>query len=1789
MSEKVELDDSGVEPIAVIGMSCRLPGGVENPADFWRLLCDGVDPISDVPADRWNLKANFDADRSRKGKTYARQAGFLSRFDEFDAPFFGISRREAECMDPQQRWLLEAAWEAFEDAGLPPESLAGSLTGVMIGLFVRDFETLQLSSVNRDLIDAHTGVGTSMGIAANRVSYVYDLQGPSLTIDTACSSAMVALHYACQSLRSGECDLALAGGVNALLRAEMTIATSKASMLSVDARSKSFDAAANGYVRSEGVGLVVLKPLAKAIADGDPVVAVIRGSAVNQDGRSKGLTVPSGAAQEKALWAALRMANVAPASVQYVEAHGTGTPVGDPIESTALGRVLGTGRPAGENLIMGSVKSNLGHTESAAGVVSLIKVALALKNRSIPPNLHFKNPNPNIAFDSLQLQVPTVETPWPHPGDGVRRAVINSFGFGGTNGSMVVEEAPVGALEPVSAPPPGLRFLLPLSGKSPEALRAVIERMRDFQTRSSASLADICYSASLRRGHLNHRAAAVVDSRESLEEALEGLLAGELLSGIVTGEVEDTKAQIVFVFSGMGPQWWAMGRQLLAEEPVFREPIETVDALFGELSGWSILEQLTALESQSRIDETCVAQPAIFAVQVGLAALWQSWGVVPAAIVGHSVGEVAAAYVSGALTLPDAVKVIYTRSRLQQTTAGTGTMLAVGLSREAAEQEIAALADLVSIGGINSPRAITLAGNAEALRTIAARLADRGEFQRFLQVEVPYHSPGMDPIRAEMLSSLATLRSQATSVPLYSTVTGALIDGRRLDAEYWWMNVRYPVLFADAIGLLAAAGFRHFLELGPHPVLSRNIDECLRTQYPGTAIFSSLRRHEPERATLLASAGALHCVGYPLRWQAFNSGRFVRLPDYPWQRERYWAETEESAAQRIGNGLGASRGSGALGPEEHPLLGGRLQLAPISRAWESEIDLVRFPFLADHRIQKAVVYPGAAYAEMAMAAAGVRAVHGLQFHGALFLDENPSRVQLSLSGTEFHIHSEREGVWHLHATGQVSFDAVPECIASRPEFTPEVELDRASVYEQFARLGLRYGPAFQGIERLFLGKGRVRSTLTETVPNDGYLLHPTLLDASFQTLIGTVLREQQRGVYLPTGIGSIELGEAIQPGVPLECFAQLHQRTEEEISGDIEVFQAESRVLAVRALRCLFQPHPRQEQAYDSLLYRHRWDDQAPPAPAVTPVAGTWLIVGDAEGLGVLLENQLSAAGANVFHVAGAGPKSMREILASLPAGSGLDHIVHMTALDLEPAGAAVSQTPGCLSLMELAQALGGRSPRLWLVTRGAQSVAGEDVNMNQAAVWGMARVVVQEHPELGCTRLDLDPLAAPDAALLLAEMRSRATEAQVAWRQGRRYVLRLDRFTPRPVAAPAEISPEGTYLITGGTGGLGIVFARHLLARGARHLVLTARSGGAGKEAVLEELRRDGAEVRAIAADIGNPEQVRRLIAEIDAEMPRLRGVLHCAAVIDDGVLRQQTAERFAAVWKPKAEGAWWLHQVLGNRPLDHFVLFSSVASLIGSAGQAIYSSANAFLDGLAQHRRANGLTGLSINWGPWADVGAATKGDILDRLAERGLAGLDPAACLAAYDELIGQPVAQVGVCAVEWDKFFKNFPGAGDSFYLPLAVHTSPSSGGEGNFLEQLMSLDMDQRDAGLRRFLREELARALRLKSPDHVKPRQRLFDLGMDSLTSVELGSRMQAVLGIRLPSTALFDFPTVEALGNYLVDAVFGSVTADEPPPAEVQGAFDSGDVSVNMEIEQDEIASLLRLELAGGMQGKLS
>ena len=1189
---------------AIVGIGCRLPGGATSREAFWELMAEGRDAITEVPADRPEWRDLYDPDPAAPGRIYARYGGFVEGIDQFDPRFFGISPREATRMDPQQRMLLEVVWHAFEDARIDLGALAGSGTGVFVGISTHDYADVQMYPQHRGDIDAHSNTGGATSIAANRISYTFDLRGPSFTVDSACSSALTAVHLACRSLAAGDCDVAIAAGVQLLLRPELTMGFCRASMLSLDGRCKAFDASGNGYVRSEGAGAIVLKPLERALADGDPVHAVILGTAINQDGHTSGLTVPSEESQSAMLRSALRSAGVAPSAVQYVEAHGTGTAVGDPIEARAIGSVFAEGRAGDQPLLLGSVKTNIGHLEAAAGIAGLIKTALALRHRQIPASLHFSEWNPAIDAGALQLAMATQLQPWPETTSPV--AAVSSFGFGGANASAVLGAPPAAgsAAEPQVGP---RAELLALSARSPEALRALalqhVERLLD----DTGPLASTCAAAARGRAHGEHRLAVVGDTRDAVASALESVVSGERGPVMAGGRASTGRAQrLAFVYSGMGPQWWAMGRELLDAEPAFAHMMARCDEALRPVSGWSLVSEFRAAEDSSRIAHPLLAQVTNFALQVSLTALWREWGVVPEAVLGHSGGAMAAAHEAGIYGLEDAILLSYHRSRLQGRDANAGGMLAVGLPVSEAPELIAGVEDRISVAAVNAPASMTLSGDPELLADLAERLTARQVFARMLPVTIAYHSPRMDPIREEFEAAAAELRGRAGSIPFVSDTTGTWQAGEDLDAAYWWRAIRQPVRFADSVATLLDAGITGIVEIAPHPVLASSIQECMAAHGTSGLVVASLRRQAGERTEMLRSLAALYAEGADVAWAGLYPRREVGvdLPLYPFQRERHWFEPSD-AADDVGVGA----------PDGNPLLGRRLPTAqPI---WEARLGDGRLDYLDDHVVAGAVVFPGAGYIAAGLAAARRLADPGggdehrpvalsdLAFLRPLILDDRAgARLQVVVAADRFSIHAGTDAdraAWPAYATGRIATAVLegtepppPLDLAALRSRLPEAH-DPAAFYEALRGRGLDYGERFAGVTELRVGD---REALARVGPVTGVgadrdAIHPALLDAAFQALVAVAAgaRPQDDRLFLPTSVDEVRLHRPAGAALWVRC--RLERTATSSVVGSFDLLDDDGAVLLeVRGLRAQLVDTADGE-GLDRWLYSYRWE----PAP----------------------------------------------------------------------------------------------------------------------------------------------------------------------------------------------------------------------------------------------------------------------------------------------------------------------------------------------------------------------------------------------------------------------------------------------------------------------------------------------------------------------------------------------------------------------------------------------------------------
>ena len=1419
-SEKLE----GKEPIALTGIGCRFPGGLYGPGQLWQGLKEGTDAIIDIPANRWKNNSFYDPDPDRAGKLKTKKGGFLNEIDKFDADFFGIYPKTAERIDPQQRLLLEVTYEAFEDAGIKLEQISGSKTAVYVGVFTNDYWDIQASTEQRDDLSPHVSMGVILTAIANRLSYTFNLKGPSVTIDTACSSSLVAVHLACQSIWSGESQQAIAGGVNVILRPETSIMMSKGNFLSPDGYCKSFDSRANGYVRSEGCGIVILKPLSQAIADGDQIYGTILGTAVNQDGHTEsGFTVPSLASQTDMLKTAYASAGVDPASVAYVEAHGTGTPVGDPIETNAFGEVIGKGRKEGNECIIGSIKTNLGHLEAAAGIAGLIKLGLILKHKQIPKNLHFLNPNPKIPFTDYKLKVSTELQDLPENG---RPAIcgVNSFGAGGTNAHVVMQgyRRNNDHVKQRSQPRKSAIHLFAITARSHKALEDQAKNYIEFLKKSEATLEDICYSTINKRSKHPHRLAIAVKSKEDLAEKLEAFLANEKRPGMHSNQLHRRREyKTGFIFSGQGPQWFAMGQQLMQTSPLFKQVILKIDTLFSKVADWSLLEEMNRDEASSRIGETNIAQPAIMAIQIALAELWKSRGVTPEGCVGHSIGEVAAAYTAGALSLEQAVEVIYHRSKGQNKASNKGKMLAVGLPYLKAKGLINGHSKTISVAAINGPNIVTLSGDAEPLESIAVQLERQDIFHRFLKVNVPFHSHHMTPLKDELIASLEHLRPAEAEIPLYSTVTGKQEDGRHLNSNYWYKNVREPVFFTDALQVMVDDGFNTFIEIAPHPVLTSGAMELLKENHVSNpVIVPSLRRREDEDVILMGSLAALFTQGFEVIPEKLFSenARYVKLPSYPWQHESYWFETEVHRHNR-------------LGVDNHPFLTENVQMIsdPAQALWSLQLNTSAHPYLKEHKVEGAMVFPGTGHLEVALAAARSSfpdrnlQLENVHFEKALFLPDEgenlEAKLEISSGAGQFRLFSRQNNGadWTKHSEGKLVFQK--ENSHGKPldigiiknEVNNPVSV--SGFYLDLKQNGLHYGETFRNVQKLWsgnmslLGELNLHEKLQYGI--DKYHFHPALLDSCLHILehaANWATGEDQPGIYLPVFLRRYKIYSQVPDKV--WCYIRVTEASADALKADYSIMDEKGTLVAeLQGLECTYVEGSRGERnigVYDG-LYDYVWHEttvqKANLNESLTAPPLVFLNQGE---LGqnivntfrqnnqspVLVTKAKRFAKMNDCHyeVNPETPEDLEKLLKAAASGRKIEKIAYLWSMDaaanpyLSDLDLEGQQQSMVSELLLLLQAIiqSGSEPTLSIVVQATEKVLPDDpVNINQAAAYGLGRVMINEYPFTKVSIIDLSEF--PDETEignlyrhLMRKGGDTMNISEIALRKDRQYVRKL-------------------------------------------------------------------------------------------------------------------------------------------------------------------------------------------------------------------------------------------------------------------------------------------------------------------------------------------------------------------------------------------------------------------------------
>ncbi|MCT9083224.1 type I polyketide synthase [Streptomyces fulvoviolaceus] len=1732
---------SADDPIVIVAMGCRYPGDVNSPEDLWQLVSQGRDAISDFPTDRgWDLAALHDPDPDRIGTSYTRSGGFLHRAAEFDAGLFGISPREALATDPQQRLLLETSWEVWERAGIDPAALHESDTGVFVGVMHDDYAA-RFTTPHE--LEAHLALGSAGSVASGRISYVYGLRGPSITLDTACSSSLVALHWAARALRSGECSLALAGGVTVMATPRSFTAFSRQRGLSADGRCKSFSATADGTAWGEGAGLVLLERLSDARRHGHPVLAVLRGSAVNSDGTSNGLTAPNGQAQQRLITGALADSGLRAEDVDVVEAHGTGTRLGDPVEARALlatyGRERAEDRPP---LWLGSVKSNLGHTQAAAGVAGVIKMVQAMRHEELPRTLHADTPTPHVDWSAGRVELLSEARPWPTAEGRLRRAGVSAFGIGGTNAHVILEEPP-----PPPGPPTGSVGNVPwlLSGADEGALRAQARRLTDHLVAQSDLLtADVGLTLAVSRSALAHRAVVPAGDRARMLAALTALAEGR--DGIdPVRAVADPGLRTAFLFTGQGAQRARMGAELCTAFPAFAAAFDEVcreldDRLERPLS--LVLSAEPGSPEAALLDRTDFTQAGLFAFEVALFRLLESWGVHPDFLAGHSVGELAAAHVAGVLDLPDAAELVAARGRLMHALPEGGAMVALHATEEEVHAALAEFGDQeaagsvdgprpVVIASVNGPRSVVISGVRDAVLAVAAGFEARGRRTVRLRVGHAFHSPLVEPMLDDFRRVAEGLTFRPPRIPVVSAVSGRRAEADELcSPEYWVRHARLPVRFADTVRWLGANGVSAFLEIGPGPALTAAAEECLAE----SALFAApARAGEREPETLLSALARLHVHGARVDWPTVFAGtgaRRVDLPTYAFQRQRYWLDAPRTPGP-------------AASPHGHPLLGPGFAVPDTDRTvFSGVLSPAVQPWLADHVIGGTVLVPATAFVESAVRAGaevGCGTLDELVILAPLTLPPAGGvRVQVVVGRSDesgrrpIGVYARPEEpeaedpAWTRHATGMLG-PAAPPQEPQETAWPPQdaTEIDLTDAYDGLADTGLVYGPAFRGVRRLWRRGAEVfaevRLPEAESAGAARFGIHPALLDAA---------------LHAPLLMGSAPESDAIRVpfawnGVRLDAVGASAVRVRVSPGGTdtvtVTLTDSTGRLVArVDSLTTRELPTETAELVRRALL-RPDWTAVEQTG---APATGSW----------VLLDDELGLRGAlpDVFDSATSEPDTV--VVTAVGA-----------TRDADPLTAVHLLTSKVLrTLQDWQDDPRSAGSRLVVVTRDATAA---DPDPAGAAVWGLVRAAQAELPG----RVLLVDVDGRPESLRTIPTAVATGEPQLSLRAGRLTAPRLVAALDTSSGAGGAFGPDGTVLITGGTGALGAELARHLVTSyGVRHLLLTGRRGSRapGAEELRGRLEELGAEVRIVACDAGD----RGALAEvIKGCAPALTAVVHAAGVLDDGVLASLSPERMAAVLRPKADAAWHLHELTRDLDLSAFVLFSSVSGLLGRAGQGNYAAANAYLDALAHHRNSLGLPAVSLAWGPWESAGGMASaphtrrpGEVLRAVsAEQGLALFDAAL-------RTGEPV----LAPILLDR--ANLRAAQGPLppLLRGLVQRRSEAGADsppgadqpwepGAWRKVLAALPDAQREAALAELMRADVAAVLGYPDADALPDGKAFDELGFDSLMAVQVRNRLSTALRLQLSAAVVFEYPTSEGLARHVLGLLDDDLPHDAPEP----------------------------------------
>ncbi len=1784
------------DPIVIVGMSCRFPGGANDLESFWEMLSQGKSGIVEVPKERWNIDDYYDPDPDVPNKIATRRGGFISGIgiDEFDPEFFGITKVEANYSEPGVRMLLETAWEALEDAGETKAKIFGGQTGLFVGSTMwQDYKEVLRGSKS----DLSQFEFFALNIAFGRLSYFLGAQGPMLTTDTACSSSLVAIDLACESLRSGNCERAIVVGLNILgLRSFMQM--SRAHALSPTGESLTFDEKANGYVRAEGCGVIILKRMSEAIASGDRIQAVIRGSAIMHGGRSVSPTAPNGKAQEELINHAFENAGIKAKDVSYIEAHGTGTPLGDPLEMQALTGVMKNKRDSARPLYVSSVKSNFGHTEGAAGIAGLIKTVLAMEHNKIPPHLGMKKLNPNINLTDIPAKIPMELTNWPEY-DGPKLAGVSSFGMTGTIAHVVIEEAPkprvINKVKSVERP---LQVLV-LSGRNESALKALANRYVKFLSQDNLPvLSNICFTASEGRTHFDERLAVVGKTPQEMKAKITKFLEGELEAGVSRAKVigKDTiTEELVYLFSGQGSQYFGMGKELYDSQPTFKKAIDHCAKILNSYLELPILSVIWG-ENKEKLNETAYTQPALFVIEYALSELWRSWGVEPSAVMGHSVGELVAACVAGVFSLEDGIKLIAKRGQLMQKLTGDCGMGVVSADGEQVLAAIQTYGNKLSIAAYNGPTNTSISGDRNSIREVLKKFEAQGLKVKELAVSHGFHSSQMDGMLDEFEKVASEINYFAPKIKLISNLTGARVTEEIIcKPKYWRSHVREAVRFEHGIKAIWNEGYRRYLEIGAGTTLGGMGQSCIESSDEGSWL-TSFKKDRPEWEQLLESVGSLYTSGVRFDWKRFETDTptrsKVKLPTYPFQRQKYWVETKEI---HLGQGMSEM---------VHPLLWRRMAAANGENIFESDLSASSPSYLKDHVVYGNVIMPGTGYVEMALAA-------GFEIFGSssevremsierplVFRDQKSVKVQLLVSPekngiTEFEVLSRSEKQeWKTHATGKLAraskFEFAEDALADIKTRCTEV-VSTEQLYKKYESGGLEYGPNFRAIQSIRRAKGELLAEIhlpkEVQLPGGKHQIHPIILDNCLQaTGVLHKFGAGEQHIYLPVSFEEINVqaqhGDRVWCHVTGTTSDVVGGKT---ISSDLVIYNDSSEKIAevknftsARASKAdLLKALGGGAQDEKEIFYETEWIQKDLPVATKNQEKESWIIFTDKVGIGDELVKMGTVPERRIFTVMAEpelekNEKRIEEVVSGLLLNPEmkeypLSHVVHLWSLNIKSIGSMLSseelgesQRLGYGSALALTKAilskLEAKPPKLTFITSGAQQVFTEKIsNLAQAPLWGFAKVLTVECPELKPKIVDTENSSTKDiqAAEILKEIVQFDDETQIAYRGGLRQVARLSR-KKLDFSEKVKISSDGSYLVTGGLGGLGLRMAVWLADQGAKHLLLMGRNAPQSESKILiESLLEKGVKITIALGDVSKEQDVAAIIAKLkkDGE-PDLKGVIHAAGVIADAFLPNQNWESFEKVMSPKIKGSWNLHHYTQDMKLDLFVLFSSTTALLGNQGQCNYGAANSYLDALARFRKSQGLKGLSVNWGPWAEVGMAKEMDEKSREL-MSLAGLSLISVEKGRESLgraINSERSQICVLPIEWNKYLIKTPeNLTNSFFGQFApqrrvielVKPEKKAKKTGSALQlKVLGASESERKEMVTKFLVDHVVSIIGAKKDVAIDTSKGLMTLGMDSLTALELRNRLKKDLNYPFTVKLIFNYPTIDALTEFLLRSV---------------------------------------------------